>query len=413
MNITLTPARIDLKQQIVEDIPGKVREEFRTIAPNIRPGMKIAVTAGSRGINNIALIIKTAVDCLKEAGAEPFIIPAMGSHGGATAEGQRAVLAGYGVTEEAMGVPVKSSMEVVKIGETEDPKISVFMDKNAWEADGVLDVNRVKCHTDFHGVHESGIVKMLCIGLGKHAQALAVHKYGADGLRDYVPVVAKKVIGSGKIVGAIAILEDGFDHTADIKCALPADIFRVDEEFNRRSHELIAKLPFDQIDVLIVDRMGKEVSGTGLDTNVIGRIRIPGQEDGLPFIRKIVVLNLSEASHGNALGIGLADVTTRSLADSIDWKATYENVITSGFLQRGFLPIVAENDKEAVDIAVRTSGQPDLSGLRVARIESTLKLGKAYLSAPLLKELTEKGRGVPLGEAEELSFDGSGRIAAF
>lgn len=414
MNIPVNLAKIYLHNEIVPDIPAKIRDEFQTIVNGLHPGMKIAVTVGSRGISNIKLIVKTVIDCLLEERTNPFIVPAMGSHGGATAEGQRELLAGYGITEETMGVPIRSSMEVVKIEEITEPVfLPVYMDKYAWEADGVLGIGRVKCHTDFHGSHESGIVKMFTIGLGKQAQALAVHAYGSNGLRDYIPLVSRRIIQSGKVLGALAILEDGYDHTADLKFAKPEDIFRIDAEFLVRSKEMIARLPFEEIDVLIVDMMGKEISGTGLDTNVIGRIRIPEQEDGRPLCHKIVVLNLSEASHGNALGVGLADVIPRSLADSIDWNVTNENVITSGFLQRGFLPVVAENDEEAVSIALRTCGKPMDGNLKVARIQSTLNLEKVYVSDALLDDLMKTGKGEYLGRREMLSFDKNGKIADF
>lgn len=414
MNIPVNLVKLHQHQEIISDIPAKIKDEFRNIVDDLYPGMKIAVAVGSRGISKIDVIVKTVVECLLDAGTKPFIIPAMGSHGGATADGQRMVLAGYGITEEKIGVPVRSSMEVVKLGEITEPmKIPVYMDKYAYEADGVLELGRVKCHTDFHGEHESGIVKMLTIGLGKHAQALTMHGYGAIGLRDYIPWVSKKVIESGKIIGALAILEDGYDNTADLKFVKSKDIFSVDSKFLARSKTLIAKLPFDEIDVLIVDMMGKDISGTGLDTNVIGRIRIPGQEDGKPFCSKIVVLNLSEASHGNALGIGLADVTTQSLVDSIDWKATNENVITSGFLQRGFLPIVAKNDEEAVKIAIRTCGKPADKNLKIVRIRNTLSLDEVYLSSALLEQVVKTKQGECIGDEKYIDFDSSGRIADF
>lgn len=414
MNISVCKVRLFQHKEEVADIQAKVREEFTKIRERIRPGMRIAVAVGSRGINQIDRITKTLIDCLKDAGAVPFIVPAMGSHGGATAEGQREVLRGYGVTEEAMGVPICSSMEVVKIAELEDPvRLSVYMDRYAYDADGVIVTGRVKCHTDFHGEHESGIVKMLTIGLGKHAQALAVHAYGAKGLRDYIPFVSKRVLESGKILGALAILEDGYDHTADLKIALSEEIFRVDSEFLERSRKLIAGLPFEEIDVLIVDEMGKEISGTGMDTNIIGRMRIPGEPEGTPFCHSIAVLGLSEASHGNALGVGLADVTTRRLADAVDWNATNENVITSGFLQRGFLPVVAVNDKEAVRIAVRSCGKPDISNLKLARIKNTLDLEEVYLSRALFQEMQEKVSGEKVTDFSDLLFDQEGRISGF
>lgn len=411
--VKVCKARIDQERCPLEDVAGKVRAEFAHIEKNIRPGMSIAITAGSRGVANIALVIKTIVECLRERGAEPFVIPAMGSHGGANSQGQRAVLEGYGITEAYVGAPIRSSMEVVRIDHLERPDLDVFMDRFAWESDGVIAVNRVKVHTDFHGSHESGIVKMLTIGLGKHAQALAVHRYGADGLRDYIPLVSQRVIQSGKILGAFALLEDGCDQTADIRAALPEEIFAVDSAFLERSRKLFAQLPLGEVDALIVDTMGKELSGTGMDPNVIGRVRIDGQADGGPHVRRLAVLDLSDGSHGNAIGVGLADITTRKLVEQIDWKATYENVITSGFLSRGFLPLVAESDRRAVALALSTCGVPVTDQFRLARIRDTLHLSEAYVSLPLLRELTQSGRGEQIGPFQPIQYDPSGRILPF
>ncbi len=397
----------------LEDVPGKIRKEFSHIEKNIHPGMKIAITAGSRGIANIALVIKTLADCLKEKGAEPFIIPAMGSHGGATQEGQRAVVEGYGITEQYIGAPIHSSMQVARIDHIDDPDLDVYMDKYAWESDGVIVVNRVKVHTDFHGDHESGIVKMLAIGLGKHAQALAVHRYGANGLKNYISLVSERVIRSGKILGAFALLEDGYDHTSDIRAALPEEIFDLDHEFLEQSRSLYARLPFQRIDSMVVDMIGKEISGTGMDPNVIGRIRIDGQQEGMPCVKRLAVLDLSEKSHGNAIGIGLADITTKTLVEKINWKDTYENVVTSGFLARGYLPIVAENDRMAVELTMRTCGIPVTEDYRFVRIRDTLHLSEAYVSPALLRELTEKGRGKQIGPFRPVEYDEKGKIAEF
>ncbi|MDR2515372.1 MAG: nickel-dependent lactate racemase [Christensenellaceae bacterium] len=377
------------------DIPQKLRAEFSlSVAPKLRPGMRIALALGSRGINNLALIAQTLVGLLREAGTSCFIVPAMGSHGGATPEGQRAVLADYGITEEKIGAPVLSSLEVVSLGSTGgNPDIPVFIDKAAFGADGVIAVNRIKPHTDFHGEHESGIVKMLTIGLGKHRQAIQMHTYGASGLRDYIPRVSQKVIESVKILSCLAVLEDGYDQTADLAFASGDEIFALDKAFLARSRQMMAKLPFEQLDVLVVDEMGKDLSGTGMDTNVIGRLRIDGQADGLPKVGAIAVLGLTPASHGNALGVGLADVCTRRLAEQIDWSATYQNVVTSGFLARGFLPVVRDDDKSAIELAIASSGARNPAALRLARIRNTLHLDEILVSQPLLDELLQSGRG--------------------
>ena len=410
-SIVFTKVRIPLENRRLDDIPAAVSASFAVIEDRVRPGMRIAITCGSRGISNIALIIKSLVSSVKAKGAEPFIVPAMGSHGGATAKGQAEVLRGYGVYEEAVGAPIVSSMEVVKLGTTkEPPHLPVYMDKNAYESDGVIVVNRVKAHTDFHGPHESGIVKMLTIGLGKHAQALAVHSYGVTGLRDYIPYVSQAVIDSGKIIGGLAILEDGLDNTADIEIAPAEGIFELDSRFLARSKALMAQLPFSELDVLVVDEMGKDYSGTGMDPNVIGRVSIDGQEDGKPHCRSICVLGLSEASHGNALGVGLADVATKRLADSIDWPATRANVVTSGFLKRGAMPVTMETDRKAIELSLKTCGTGDIPDPRIVRIKNTLQLQEIYVSPALLGELPP---GSEIIKETTFEFDEEGNIAPF
>lgn len=399
----------------LEDIEGAVARELQGLRDAVHPGMRIAVTVGSRGIQNIALIVRCVVDFLRQCGAEPFIIPAMGSHGGATAQGQTAVLHSYGVTEETVHAPIRATMEVVRIGQTEgEPAIPVFMDRYAWEADGVVAVNRVKPHTDFHGPHESGIVKMLTIGLGKHRQAMEMHQYGAQGLRDYIQRVSREVIRSGKILGALGIVEDGHDNTSRVALARGEDIFTLDAQMLEQARQSMARLPFTDLDLLIIDCMGKNFSGTGLDTNVIGRLCIRGQADGTPNCRRIVTLDLSEESHGNALGIGLSDVVTRRLVDKVDWQATLENVLTSGFLERGFVPIVQNTDREAVNAALRGLGRkvgPDQA--RIVRIPNTLDLQYAWVSPALLQELAQKDPSAGEAAVQPLTFDEAGRIMPF
>ena len=415
IQLEMAKIRVACRREALPDIPARMAEIMEEAKRQLRPGMRVAICAGSRGISNYALVVKCVVQAVKEAGAEPFIIPAMGSHGGATAEGQARVLADYGITEETMGAPVVSSMEVVRLGELDgEPRIPVYMDAQAYGADGVIVVNRVKLHTDFHGDHESGIVKMLTIGLGKHAQALAVHRYGANGLRDYIPKISRKVIESGKILGGVAILEDGADQTADLVYA-PADrMFEVDHALLERSRALVAKLPFQETDVLIVDQIGKNYSGTGMDTNVIGRIMIPGQVDLGPQCRRIVALDISDESHGNALGVGLADVISKRLDDKIEWKSTYENVITSGFLARGNRPIVGDTEKRALEIALMCCGQPiTAETARVARIPNTLHIGTLYVSRRLMEEIKDDPAVEQISDFEPIQFDENGSLAPF
>ena len=408
----LCKAKIYQKSCPLPDVEERVREVCGPLLPSVKAGARIALAVGSRGIANIDHIVKTVADCLISVGAKPFIVPAMGSHGGAVAEGQAELLEGYGISERIMGIPVLSSMDVEYLGDADcDAPLPVHMDSHAFGADGVIVVNRVKAHTDFHGVHESGIVKMLVIGLGKHRQAILMHRFGADGLRDLVPVAAKKVLESGKIIGGIGIIEDGFDDTADVVFAYPDEFFEVDAELLARSKTLMAKLPFEHIDALVIDCMGKNISGTGMDPNVIGRMRIMGQLDDFPVCRTIAVLDLTDVSHGNATGVGLADIVTQKLSDKIDWKVTYENIVTSGFLQRGFLPVVAGDSLAVVGMALSAGNYTDES-IRFARIRDTLHLDEAYLSKALMDELKACGKGEQLSEFKPLSFFG-GELEGF
>ena len=414
-DIRMTKVRLHHRNAPLEDIPEAVRAQLSALKGTLRPGMRIAITAGSRGISNMALIIRSIAEFVRACGAEPFVIPAMGSHGGATAQGQAAVLAGYGITEDYVGAPIVSSMEVVRIGTTEgEPAIPVFMDRNAWESDGVIVVNRVKPHTDFHGVHESGVVKMMTIGLGKHRQALEMHRHGASGLRDYIPRVTKTVIESGKILGALGIVEDGYDHTSRLAFAQGMEIFDMDRRLLEEARENIARLPFEQLDLLIVDEMGKNYSGTSLDTNVIGRLCIRGEQDAAPFCRRIVTLDVSDESHGNALGVGLSDVITARLRDKIDWDVTLENVITSGFLERGFLPIVQDTDLAAIATAIRGIGRAVTADtIRLARIKNTLSLDEIWVSEALKKDFDPADRVSAETTDVPLRFDADGNIGVF
>ena len=343
-------------------------------------GRRIAVGLGSRGVANYALVARRIVDWLKGHGAQPFIVPAMGSHGGATAAGQREVLAGWGITPESMGVPVCATMEAVELGSAGDPTVRVFMDRNACEADAVLVVNRVKPHTDFHGPVESGLIKMAVIGLGKRLGAEAIHFHGVYGLAHLIRPAFDVVLASGKLLGGVALVEDGREQTAAVRAARAADIPACEAECLAQARRNIASMPLEDIDVLVLDEIGKEISGTGMDTNVVGRIGIAGvAEPATPRVRRIVVLGLTEASHGNALGIGLADVTTRRFQQQVDHEVTNANVLTSTFLERGRMPLVAADDAEALRWAISTCGATERKAV-VVRIRNTLALEHLLLS---------------------------------
>src|ERR687894_1107742 len=346
--------RQDFPRPRVEDVGEALREqcEREEIRSQIEAGMEVAITAGSRGISGIDKVLHSLVRILKDAGAEPIIVPAMGSHGGATAEGQVEILSSLGVTEESVGAPIRSSMEVVELGETESG-VPVYMDRIAHEADGVVVVGRIKQHTDFRSGVESGLLKMASIGLGKHAQALALHAHGVKGIRDYMVEAGSKVFSSGKVLFGVAIVENAYEETAMLEAIPPERVVERERELLKESAKLMPGLPVSEIDVLFVDELGKNFSGTGMDTNVIGRFRILGvEEPESPNVKYLIVSDVSAASHGNALGVGLADFTTRRLFQKVDYVAMNQNVLTSTFVERAKVPMVLSDDREALQTAV-------------------------------------------------------------
>ncbi|MFP4242907.1 MAG: DUF2088 domain-containing protein [Chitinispirillaceae bacterium] len=378
----------------------------------IQSGMSVALAVGSRGIPFLPEVVRSLAVCLKDKGAHPFIVPAMGSHGGATAQGQKEILASYGITESEIGAPVCSSMEVVRLDEGE-LECAVYMDKLAFKSDGVIVVNRVKPHTDYHGSYESGLVKMSVIGLGKHAAALEIHKKGVYGLRNLILVAAEKVFASGKILGGVALLENGVGGCADLE-VLPVENIMSDEpSLLERARHLMPRLPLDELDVLVVDRLGKDISGTGLDPNIIGRTRILGEsEPSSPFIKSIIITDLTSASHGNALGIGLADIITRKLFEKIDYGAMYENAYTSTFLERVKVPLVAATDRDAFRYALRMCGS-DQKELSVMRIRDTLHLNDVYVSASVYEKIASKGEDIGVLAEVSDAFDAEGNLYPF
>jgi len=399
----------------VEDVEGTVRGELRKeeITSTVRPGMSVAVTAGSRGIARIDEILRAVIDGLKEMGAEPFIVPAMGSHGGATAEGQVEILASLGVTEESCGAPIRSSMETVEIGET-DRGIPVFMDKIASEADGVVVVNRIKAHTDFRAEVESGLLKMASIGLGKHAQALALHGYGVEGIRDFMVEVGEEVMNSGHVLFGVGIVENAYDEPATIEAIPTREIPNRERELLREYMGMMPVLPVSDIDILYVDALGKNYSGTGMDTNVIGRFRILGvDEPERPNVKYLIVGDVSEESHGNALGVGLADLTTERLVGQIDRNAMNANVITSTFVERAKVPMVLSTDEEALQTAVRCNWGVPPEETRFVRIPNTLHLEHLYVSENLVEEALANSDAEVVSGPEELRLDADGSIGGF
>jgi hypothetical protein len=394
------PQELDIAAAVAREI---VRRDMRS---RIIPGQKVAVAAGSRGIANIAAIVAAVIGEFKKLGAAPFIVPAMGSHGGATAEGQAKVLKQLGIEEATMGAPVVSSMEVVEIGKTPGG-VPVFLDKAAAEAEGVFVVNRVKPHTDFNGNVGSGLTKMVAIGLGNHQGCVTLHTHG---LTANIPLAAKVAINAGRVVGGLAIIENSHEQTAMLRLLLPDEFLTEEPDLLAEARRMMARLPVEDIDVLIVKEMGKNFSGTGMDTNVLGRMRVEGErEPETPRIKRVVVLDLSDKSYGNALGIGLADLTTRRLIDKIDHAAMYTNVLSTSYLERGKIPIFLERDQDAISAALRAIGPVPSAMARVCVIKNTLEMETLYVSEALKAELGH----LPATPAGALPFTDAGELKLF
>jgi hypothetical protein len=386
--LNLTKIVQHFPKQHIEAIERVVGTALEPHSAKIRKGGSIAIAAGSRGIFGIDRMVKAAVSWLKEIGAHPFIVPAMGSHGGATAEGQREVLAGYGISEASMGAPIRSSLEVIELDAADLP-VQLYMDAHAWESDGIILINRIKPHTDYSGPYESGLVKMSVIGLGKHAQALEVHRHGVPGLRDIMPRCAEKILSTGKILLGLGVIENAYDRPAQILALEPERFMSDEPALLERSRAALPCFPVEDLDLLIVDNIGKDISGVGMDPNIIGRLYIHGEADPeIPRIKAILARDLTPNSHGNALGVGLADVITRTLFDKIDFDQMNENASTSTFLERAKIPIIANNDGQALDYALRALGSLESGRERVIRIRDTLSLHQIYVSPAVLDAAT-------------------------
>ncbi|HAE62094.1 MAG TPA: hypothetical protein DCG38_07165 [Eubacteriaceae bacterium] len=402
--------REHIKPEEIPDVVFKemAKDEFSSL---INPGMNIAITAGSRGIRNVDIITKAIVDFVKEKGAKPFIVPAMGSHGGATAMGQLEVLKSYNITEESMSCPIKSSMEVVKLGVSERGK-DVFMDKNAYESDGIIISCRLKPHNAFRGKVESGPCKMMTVGLGKQKGASLVHSDGMNVIAENIPTMAKVVIEKAPILFAIPCIENAYDETAKIEGILAKDILEREAELLKYAFSNMPKLIVEESDVLIVDEIGKNYSGTGVDPNITGTFSTKYASGGLK-VQRTCFLNLSSASHGNALGTGLASAITKKIFDQMDIEKMYPNCISSTVLESARIPCVVSTDKEAVQICIRTcTGIEDKSKIRIVRIANSLHIDRIMLSESYYEEvISGKYLGIEAIDApQELKFDKEGNI---
>lgn len=399
------------------DIRGTLAKEFAAVAGQIRPGARIAVAVGSRGISNLQPIVASVIELLRAAGVKPFIVPAMGSHGGATPEGQKELLSEYGITEAALGVPIRAAMEARCLGMTEDD-VEVFFSEEALKADGVVIINRVKPHTDFQSdTLGSGLLKMLVVGLGKRVGAAKFHASASRfGYEHVIRTSARITLRAAPILFGVAIVENQFHDTARLAVVSPEDMERREEELYVESKRLMPRLPFDDIDLLIVDRLGKNISGSGMDPNVIGRSlhgysALLGERNGNPSIRRIVVRDLTPESHGNAVGVGLADFTTTRLVRQMDARVTYLNALTALSLQSVKVPIHFETDREVVVAAMESLALRDTAQTRVVRIRDTLSLERVAVSESYAESVHGRSDLEVMSGAEGMKFDAEGLLA--
>ena len=379
------------QQPEVADVAATTLEAWRKapVASRLKPGMTVAVGVGSRGIVGLQSMVKATIAFLLERGCKPFVVAAMGSHGGANPKGQRELLGEYGVSEDALGVPVKTDMDSTVIG-TNSWVEPVYWDRNALAADAVLTISRIKPHTDFRGKFESGILKMLVIGLGKREGASQHHRWGFKGLRDMMPETAKVILEKSPFQAGLAILENARERTARLEVIDRSNLFDREPQLLEEARGLMGRLPFPQLDLLVVGEIGKNYSGAGIDPNVVGRLLIETQpEDPNPCITRMCCLDLSPESHGNGTGVGIADLTTDRLLAAIDPVPFRMNNLTACFLWRSKLPLGFPNDKVCIEQGIITSWQPRMEELRVAIIPNTLELETLWVSPKLWGEAAE------------------------
>lgn len=372
----------------MENVSDELMKQLANTEIQVKQGERIGIGVGSRGIACIQTMVQTVVEFLRQKGAQPFIVAAMGSHGGATPEGQKQVLASYGITEESVQAPIITDMDTVILGHVRGD-IPVYFDRFAASLDGIILLNRIKPHTDFHATYESGLVKQMVVGFGNHDGAQLVHSYGLLGLEKLIPEMAELILQKVPILAGIAILENAMDKTAEIKVLTKDEIMGQEPGLLQKARRWMPRLPVSELDLLVVEEMGKNISGVGMDSNITGRmgIRFSRQEED-PFIRRVVCLDLTPESHGNALGVGLADVITSRLYDKIDYQVTYANVITTTFLERGYIPIVQPTDQAAMELGLKAIGRKiDPADAKMIQIKNTLELTEMFVSEAVLEEM--------------------------
>lgn len=396
----------------IEDLEQAMDEKLQqeSIRSKVKPGMEIAIAVGSRGMDQLVDITAKTVQFLKDLGATPFIVPSMGSHGGATAEGQKEVLAHLGVTEESVKAEIRSSMEVIKLGELPNG-LPVYIDKYASEADGIVVINRIKPHTAFRGPVESGIMKMISIGLGKQKGAEATHQLGFKYMAENVPAMARMMMEKTPILFGVATLENAFDKVARVEVLAVEEIEEKEPALQALAKQLLPKLFFEQIDVLVIDEIGKNISGDGMDPNITGRYPTPYAKGG-PDVNKMVVLDLTHETEGNANGVGTADFTTQRLVDKMDREVTYANGLTSTVCAPTKIATTLANDRDAIKAAIKTCNILDFTQVKMVRIKNTLEIAEIEVSEALIDHVAKHPDMELLSDAFELSFNEDGNLKA-
>jgi len=394
----------------VEDVEAEWVKKLRgsSALAKVKRGQKIAVTAGSRGISSLPLMLKVLVAEIKRVGGEPFLFPAMGSHGGATADGQREMLISMGITEEYVGAPIRSTMETVEIGISANG-LPVHLDKHAHEADGIVVVNRIKPHVAFRGACESGLMKMIVIGMGKQKGADICHELGVGKMAENILSMGRVTLAKANIICGLGILENAYHETARLEVLAREDIPAREPALLEEAWRLYPKIYFDQLDVLIIDEIGKDISGTGFDTNVVGRYHTPYASGG-PSITRIAVLDITDKSHGNGNGLGILDFTTRRAFDKFSFENTYPNSLTSTVPVSVKIPMVLKNDRQTIQAAIKTCNILDKAKVRLARIKNTVAVDEIAVSENLLPEVKANSNLEAVGGAYRLSFNLQGNL---
>jgi hypothetical protein len=405
--------RQKLHAQRLEDIPGAVDKALHDphLASMAKPGDSVAVAVGSRGISHISIIVYECVKCLKGRGLKPFVVPAMGSHGGNTPEGELSVLARLGINESSVGVPILAAKDVVKVG-TLDIGIPILMDRHAAEADHIVAINRVKPHTKFHGPIESGLTKMLTVGLGKGQGAALYHRAAVQHTFGILKDAGRRIIERGSVLFGLAILEDGYKDISRIYAVRPENWFEAEHTLLEEARFMTPRIPFDPIDILIVDEIGKDISGIGMDSNVTGRHRdIVADSYTAPHVKRIFVRDLSPESDGNGNGIGLADVTTRRLVDALDLEKTYTNALTAISPEKAAIPMYFEADRDCIEACLNTIGMVKPEAARIIRIKNTATLETLLVSRALEGDVISKSDLQILRAWEPMAFDEKGNLS--